>query len=85
MVKAAGGWMKPSSPLEQWLMTSRDRNLGQFSTSQIYEKKMVQFEPEIVQNITVRQHKKQVNDKPKRPAGGDARGKYSLLHSISCI
>ena len=47
---------------------------------------MVQFEPEIVQNITVSQHKKKIHCKPKQPAGGDARkGKYSLLHSIGCI
>ena len=32
------------------------------------------FEPEILQNITGRRLKNsQLNDKPKRPAGGDAR------------
>lgn len=36
---------------------------------------MVQFKPEIVQNITVCQHtkKKKFKDKPKSPAGADAR------------
>ena len=48
---------------------------------------MWQFEPEIVQNIIVCQHKKnKSNDKPKRPAGGDAReGNISFYTQLAAF
>lgn len=55
------------------MLQSRSRKI--FNFSNVFNKKAVQFEPEIVQNVTVctYTHTNTFNDKPKWPAGGDSR------------
>ena len=61
MLGAANQWFSTglASTHHHLLMTSRDPNQGKmFHFSDLFNEKMVQFEPELEQNITVSKHNK---------------------------
>jgi len=84
--------VKMPNALNQWFSTGlasplndkpRPKSRNIFNFSNVFNEKMVQFEPEIVQNITVCQHKKtslMINQNDQQVAMLDGN-----IPSISCI